>query len=94
MAMADLDLKSESKAQQEGLIESLMKEVGISGTDLNGMTQALSEGSDAERLRELIAKRDALAILSSTVEKDQLATVVREPGMEALADTLQAAMGL
>ena len=40
------------------------------------------------------AKRDALAILSNTVEKDQLATVVREPGMEALADTLQAAMGL
>ncbi len=46
---------------QAPLIESLMKEVGISGTDLNGMTQALSEGSDAERLRELIAKRDALA---------------------------------
>lgn len=45
---------------QAPLIESLMKEVGISGTDLNGMTQALADGSDAERLRELIAKRDAL----------------------------------
>ena len=45
---------------QAPLIESLMKEVGISGTDLNGMTQALADGGDAERLRELIAKRDAL----------------------------------
>ena len=45
---------------QAPLIESLMKEVGISGADLNGMTQALADGSDAERLRELIAKRDAL----------------------------------
>jgi uncharacterized membrane protein YqiK len=45
---------------QAPLIESLMKEVGISGSDLNGMTQALSEGNDAERLRDLMAKRDAL----------------------------------
>ncbi|MBP7623309.1 MAG: flotillin family protein [Xanthomonadales bacterium] len=46
---------------QAPLIESLMKEVGITGADLNGMTQSLHDGSgDTERLRELIAKRDAI----------------------------------
>ncbi|MBL0040910.1 MAG: flotillin family protein [Xanthomonadales bacterium] len=46
---------------QAPLIESLMKEVGITGADLNGMTQSLHDGSgEADRLRELIAKRDAI----------------------------------
>jgi uncharacterized membrane protein YqiK len=45
---------------QAPLIESLMKEVGISGADLNGMTQSLGDGDHAAQVRELIAKRDAL----------------------------------
>lgn len=46
---------------QAPLIESLMKEVGITGGDLNGMTASLhAEDSHAAQVRELIAKRDAL----------------------------------
>ncbi|HRG17113.1 MAG TPA: flotillin domain-containing protein [Pseudomonadota bacterium] len=45
---------------QAPLIESLMKEVGISGADLNGMTQSLGDGDHAAQVRELIARRDAL----------------------------------
>jgi uncharacterized membrane protein YqiK len=46
---------------QAPLIESLMKEVGISGGELNGMTQSLlGEGDHSAQVRELIAKRDAL----------------------------------
>ncbi len=43
---------------QAPLIESLMKEVGISGGDLNGLTQSLSdEGEHSARLREALARR-------------------------------------
>ena len=46
---------------QAPLIESLMKEVGITGGDLNGMTASLREDDGhASQVRELIAKRDAL----------------------------------
>ena len=46
---------------QAPLIESLMKEVGITGGDLNGMTASLhGEDTHAAQVRELIAKRDAL----------------------------------
>ncbi len=46
---------------QAPLIESLMKEVGITGGDLNGMTASLhAEDNHAAQVRELIAKRDAL----------------------------------
>jgi uncharacterized membrane protein YqiK len=43
---------------QAPLIESLMKEVGISGGDLNGLTQSLGEDGDhSARLREALARR-------------------------------------
>jgi uncharacterized membrane protein YqiK len=43
---------------QAPLIESLMKEVGISGGDLNGLTQPLSEdGEHSAKLREALARR-------------------------------------
>jgi uncharacterized membrane protein YqiK len=43
---------------QAPLIESLMKEVGISGGDLNGLTQSLSEdGEHSAKLREALARR-------------------------------------
>ena len=46
---------------QAPLIDSLMKDVGISGGDLNGMTQSLLGGDGhSAQVRELIAKRDAL----------------------------------
>jgi uncharacterized membrane protein YqiK len=43
---------------QAPLIESLMKEVGISGGDLNGLTQSLGEeGDHSAKLREALARR-------------------------------------
>jgi uncharacterized membrane protein YqiK len=47
---------------QAPLIESLMKEVGLSGNDLNGLTQSLSDdGEHSVKLREALARRSARA---------------------------------
>ena len=45
---------------QAPLIESLMKEVGMSGSDLNGLTQSLvDDGEHSTKLREALARRSA-----------------------------------
>ena len=67
-----------------------MVQPGLGGTKVYLLVGAT--GGDDPQDEAAAAKQDALAILHATVEQHQLASVVREDGMEELADRLQTAM--
>ncbi|MCB9662031.1 MAG: DUF3037 domain-containing protein [Polyangiales bacterium] len=67
-----------------------MVEPALEGTKVYLLVGAT--GGDETQDEAAAAKQDALAILRDKVERHQLATVVREDGMEELADRLQTAM--
>jgi len=63
--MADLDLKSESKAQQEGLIESLMKGVTIKSTGRDNLYTLNYVESDKDKAKRVIQSMVSIFVESS-----------------------------
>lgn len=63
--MADLDLKSESKAQQESLIESLMKDVQIKSTGRDNLYSLNYVDKDKDRSKRVIQSMVSIFVESS-----------------------------
>jgi polysaccharide chain length determinant protein (PEP-CTERM system associated) len=63
--MADLDLKSESKAQQEGLIESLMKNVEIKSTGRDNLYSLAYVDADKDKAKRVIQSMVSIFVESS-----------------------------
>lgn len=63
--MADLDLKSESKVQQEGLIESLMKTVEIKSTGRDNLYSLAFVDPDREKAKRVIQSMVSIFVESS-----------------------------
>lgn len=63
--MADLDLKSESKAQQEALIEGLMKTVSIKSTGRDNLYTLSYEESDKDKAKRVIQSMVSIFVESS-----------------------------
>jgi polysaccharide chain length determinant protein (PEP-CTERM system associated) len=63
--MADLDLKSESKAQQDGLIEGLMKTVSIKSTGRDNLYTLSYEESNKDKAKRVIQSMVSIFVESS-----------------------------
>ena len=63
--MADLDLKSETKAQQEGLVESLMKTVAIKSAGRDNLYTLSYEEADREKAKRVIQSMVSIFVESS-----------------------------
>lgn len=63
--MADLDLKSESKAQQESLIEDLMKTVEIKSTGRDNLYSLAYINADKEKAKRVIQSMVSIFVESS-----------------------------
>ena len=63
--MADLDLKSESKSQQEGLIEGLMKTVEIRSTGRDNLYSLTFVDSDRDKAKRVIQSMVSIFVESS-----------------------------
>lgn len=63
--MADLDLKSESKSQQESLIESLMKSVEIKSAGRDNLYSLTYVDADKERAKRVIQSMVSIFVESS-----------------------------
>jgi polysaccharide chain length determinant protein (PEP-CTERM system associated) len=63
--MADLDLKSESKAQQEGLIENLMKTVEIRSTGRDNLYSLNYVDADKDKAKRVIQSMVSIFVESS-----------------------------
>ena len=63
--MADLDLKSESKTQQEALIENLMKDVKIQSTGRDNLYSLTYVESDKEKAKRVIQSMVSIFVESS-----------------------------
>jgi polysaccharide chain length determinant protein (PEP-CTERM system associated) len=63
--MADLDLKSESKAQQETLIENLMKDVSIKSTGRDNLYSLVYVDPDKEKAKRVIQSMVSIFVESS-----------------------------
>ncbi len=63
--MADLDLKSESKAQQEALIESLMEKVKISSAGRDNLYSLTYTDPDREKAKRVIQSMVSIFVESS-----------------------------
>ncbi len=63
--MADLDLKSESKSQQEGLIESLMKNIEIKSTGRDNLYSLTYVESDKDKAKRVIQSMVSIFVESS-----------------------------
>ncbi len=63
--MADLDLKSESKAQQEGLIETLMKTVEIKSTGRDNLYSLTYVEADKDKAKRVIQSMVSIFVESS-----------------------------
>lgn len=63
--MADLDLKSESKAQQDGLIESLMKTVQIKSTGRDNLYSLNYVDADKDKAKRVIQSMVSIFVESS-----------------------------
>ena len=63
--MADLDLKSESKSQQEGLIESLMKNIEIKSTGRDNLYSLTYVDPDRDKAKRVIQSMVSIFVESS-----------------------------
>ena len=63
--MADLDLKSETKAQQEGLVESLMKNVAIKSAGRDNLYTLNYVNADREKAKRVIQSMVSIFVESS-----------------------------
>ena len=63
--MADLDLKSESKTQQEALIENLMRDVTIKSTGRDNLYSLTFVDSDKEKAKRVIQSMVSIFVESS-----------------------------
>jgi len=63
--MADLDLKSQSKAQREGLIEQLMKDVSIKSTGRDNLYTLSYAEADKEKAKRVIQSMVSIFVESS-----------------------------
>lgn len=63
--MADLDLKSESKAQQEALIETLMKNVEIKSTGRDNLYSLAYVDADKDKAKRVIQSMVSIFVESS-----------------------------
>lgn len=63
--MADLDLKSETKVQQEGLVESLMKTVAIKSAGRDNLYTLSYEEADREKAKRVIQSMVSIFVESS-----------------------------
>ena len=63
--MADLDLKSESKAQQDALIEGLMKTVSIKSTGRDNLYTLSYQESDKDKAKRVIQSMVSIFVESS-----------------------------
>lgn len=63
--MADLDLKSESKAQQDGLVESLMKTVEIRSTGRDNLYSLNYVDADKDKAKRVIQSMVSIFVESS-----------------------------
>lgn len=63
--MADLDLKSESKSQQETLIENLMKDVSIKSTGRDNLYSLVYVDPDKEKAKRVIQSMVSIFVESS-----------------------------
>ena len=63
--MADLDLKSESKGQQEALIEHLLKAVSIKSTGRDNLYSLVYVNSDKEKSKRVIQSMVSIFVESS-----------------------------
>lgn len=63
--MADLDLKNESKAQQDALIESLMKTLEIKSTNRDNLYSLSFRDSDKEKAKRVIQSLVSIFVESS-----------------------------
>ena len=63
--MADLDLKSETKTQQEGLVESLMKTVAIKSAGRDNLYTLSYEEADREKAKRVIQSMVSIFVESS-----------------------------
>lgn len=63
--MADLDLKSESKSQQEALIESLMKNIEIKSTGRDNLYSLTYVESDKDKAKRVIQSMVSIFVESS-----------------------------
>lgn len=63
--MSDLDLKSETKAQQEGLVESLMKTVAIKSAGRDNLYTLSYEEADREKAKRVIQSMVSIFVESS-----------------------------
>ncbi|NRF66492.1 chain length-determining protein [Aquincola sp. S2] len=63
--MADLDLKNESKAQQEALIESLTKSLEIRGTNRDNLYSLSYRDADKEKAKRVIQSLVSIFVESS-----------------------------
>jgi polysaccharide chain length determinant protein (PEP-CTERM system associated) len=63
--MADLDLKSESKAQQEALIEALMRDVSIKSTGRDNLYSLTFVDADKDKAKRVIQSMVSIFVESS-----------------------------
>lgn len=63
--MADLDLKSDSKAEQDALIEKLAKEIRIQNTGRDNLYSLVYEDSDQEKAKRVIQSMVSIFVESS-----------------------------
>jgi len=63
--MADLDLRSQTKAQQEALIESLMKNVSIKSTGRDNLYSLSYAEADKEKAKRVIQSMVSIFVESS-----------------------------